>query len=72
MSSLTPSRLWERSGRWQDAGSELFRLKDRRNTELCLAPTCEGWKSSVVLIGIDRLQVSVRLSYEFKSCSIAA
>jgi len=41
MSSLTSSHLWERSGRWKDAGAELFRLQDRRENQQCLAPTCE-------------------------------
>lgn len=41
LSSLTPSRLWEQSGRWQNAGNELFRLQDRREAQFCLAPTCE-------------------------------
>ena len=42
MSTLTHSRLWQQSGRWDDAGPELFRLSDRRDNQLCLAPTCEG------------------------------
>jgi len=58
MSSLTPSRLWERSGRWQDAGSELFRLQDRRNTELCLAPTCE--ENITAMIGEIRKHISFK------------
>ena len=42
MSSLTRSQLWEVSGRWENAGKELYRLTDRRDNQLCLAPTCEG------------------------------
>ena len=42
MSTLTHSRLWQQSGRWDDAGAELYRLTDRRDNQLCLAPTCEG------------------------------
>jgi len=41
MSSLTRSQLWEVSGRWENAGKELYRLTDRRDNQLCLAPTCE-------------------------------
>lgn len=35
------SRLWEKSGRWQSAGAELIRFKDRKGADHCLAPTHE-------------------------------
>jgi prolyl-tRNA synthetase len=38
---LHPGELWQRSGRWEAYGDELFRLKDRRGTDLCLSPTHE-------------------------------
>lgn len=38
---LQPSDLWEKSGRWDDYGRELFRLKDRNNRSFCLGPTHE-------------------------------
>jgi prolyl-tRNA synthetase len=39
--ALHPRELWEVSGRWSVMGDNLFRLKDRKNTELCLAMTHE-------------------------------
>ncbi|CCG83534.1 Predicted protein, partial [Taphrina deformans PYCC 5710] len=39
--TLAPRQLWEASGRWESTGADLFRLKDRRSTDLCLSPTHE-------------------------------
>ncbi len=39
--AMHPAELWQRSGRWQVMGDEMFRLKDRRGAELCLGMTHE-------------------------------
>lgn len=39
--SLSPSDLWQKTGRWEEWGKELFKFKDRRDRELCLAPSHE-------------------------------
>eukprot|EP00039_Didymoeca_costata_P031362 m.34348 g.34348 ORF g.34348 m.34348 type:complete len:465 (-) comp8712_c0_seq2:920-2314(-) len=41
MPCLTPRELWLQSGRWDEAGPELMKLKDRRKKEFCLGPTHE-------------------------------
>jgi prolyl-tRNA synthetase len=38
---LQPKELWEETGRWNFYGKELLRIKDRKNTEFCFAPTAE-------------------------------
>ncbi|MDH5657489.1 MAG: proline--tRNA ligase, partial [Spirochaetia bacterium] len=38
---LTPGELWEKSGRWEGMGKEMFRLKDRHDTWNVLGPTHE-------------------------------
>ena len=38
---LSSSELWSQSGRWDQYGDDMFRLKDRKGRELCLAPTHE-------------------------------
>jgi prolyl-tRNA synthetase len=38
---LLPSELWEQSGRWSTMGANMFRLKDRKGADLCLAMTHE-------------------------------
>ena len=39
--ALTPSELWKETGRWKEYGKEMFKLKDRKNRDMCLAPTHE-------------------------------
>jgi prolyl-tRNA synthetase len=41
MSLLQPGELWQRSGRWDEYGPVLYRLKDRSERDFCLAPTHE-------------------------------
>lgn len=38
---IFPKDLWIETGRWNVYGKELFRLKDRKDAEFCLAPTAE-------------------------------
>ncbi|XP_069682738.1 probable proline--tRNA ligase, mitochondrial isoform X2 [Periplaneta americana] len=38
---LTPGELWKTTGRWMDAGEELFILTDRHHKEFVLSPTHE-------------------------------
>ncbi len=39
--ALNPKEVWEASGRWDSMGENMFRLKDRKGAELCLAMTHE-------------------------------
>ena len=39
--TLNPKEIWEASGRWTGMGENMFRLKDRKGAELCLAMTHE-------------------------------
>ena len=39
--ALQPAKLWQESGRWEQYGKELLRLKDRHNADFCLGPTHE-------------------------------
>jgi len=39
--ALHPSEFWKLTGRWDDYGDELFKLKDRHDRMLCLGPTHE-------------------------------
>lgn len=38
---INPIEVWEETGRAGDFGDEMFRLKDRKGRQLCLAPTHE-------------------------------
>lgn len=41
MPAVQPAELWQESGRWQQYGPELLRLKDRHQREFCIGPTHE-------------------------------
>ncbi|MFT5502725.1 MAG: prolyl-tRNA synthetase [Gammaproteobacteria bacterium] len=39
--AFQPAELWQESGRWEQFGPELLRIKDRHNREACIGPTHE-------------------------------
>ena len=41
MPGIQPAELWQESGRWEQYGPELLRLKDRHDREFCAGPTHE-------------------------------
>jgi len=45
--ALHPAEIWQESGRWQAIGEEMFRLKDRKNTDMCLGMTHEEVFTSI-------------------------
>ena len=48
MPMVQPADLWEESGRWEDYGPELLRLKDRHMRDFVLGPTHEEVISELV------------------------
>ncbi|WP_258807005.1 proline--tRNA ligase [Pseudidiomarina sp. CB1] len=48
MPMVQPADLWEESGRWEDYGPELLRLKDRNQRDFVLGPTHEEVISELV------------------------
>jgi prolyl-tRNA synthetase len=41
MTVLHPAEIWQQTGRWDDIGDEMFRLKDRAGHDMCLGMTHE-------------------------------
>ncbi|XP_064617171.1 probable proline--tRNA ligase, mitochondrial [Liolophura sinensis] len=41
LTTMTSKHLWQKTGRWDSMGSELFKLKDRHDMYYCLGPTHE-------------------------------
>src|SRR4030043_1873504 len=41
MPALHPSEVWQETGRWDEIGEEMFRLKDRGGRDMCLGMTHE-------------------------------
>lgn len=48
LSFVTPSSLWQESGRYEKYGKELLRFKDRKNNEFVLGPTHEEMMVNMV------------------------
>lgn len=53
MPVVQPAELWQESGRWEFYGKELLRLKDRKDADFCMGPTCEE-----VITDIARKEIS--------------
>ena len=41
MPAVQPAELWQESGRWEQMGEEMLRLKDRHERDFCFGPTLE-------------------------------
>jgi prolyl-tRNA synthetase len=41
MPALHPSEIWQETGRWNEIGEEMFRLRDRGGRDMCLGMTHE-------------------------------
>ena len=41
MPSVQPAELWQESGRWEQYGAELLRIRDRHGRDFCYGPTHE-------------------------------
>ena len=48
MPAVCPAELWQESGRWEQYGKELLRLKDRHDREFCFGPTHEEVVTDIV------------------------
>jgi prolyl-tRNA synthetase len=48
MPAVQPAELWQESGRWDQYGPELLRIKDRHKRDYCFGPTHEEVVSDVV------------------------
>jgi len=48
MPAVQPAELWQESGRWDQYGPELLRLRDRHQRDYCFGPTHEEVVSDVV------------------------
>ncbi|MCF7529985.1 proline--tRNA ligase [Neisseria lisongii] len=48
MPVVQPAELWQESGRWEFYGKELLRLKDRKDADFCMGPTCEEVITDIV------------------------
>src|SRR4029077_18994733 len=62
---LQPRELWEETGRWGLYGKELMRLKDRKNSDFCLAPTAEEVITDLVRREVRSYRALPLMLYQF-------
>jgi len=62
---LQPRELWEETGRWSVYGKELFRLKDRKGADFCLAPTHEEVITDIVRRNVRSYKDLPLMLYQF-------
>jgi prolyl-tRNA synthetase len=62
---VQPKDLWEETGRWQLYGREMLRIKDRKDTEFCLAPTAEEVITDLVRREVRSYRELPLLLYQF-------
>ena len=48
MPAICPAELWQESGRWEQYGKELLRIKDRYERDFCFGPTHEEVVTDIV------------------------
>jgi len=48
MPAICPAELWQESGRWDQYGKELLRMKDRYERDFCFGPTHEEVVTDIV------------------------
>jgi len=62
---LLPKDLWMETGRWNVYGKELFRLKDRKDSEFCLGPTHEEAITDLVRREVRSYRQLPQMFYQF-------
>lgn len=62
---IQPKELWTETGRWQVYGKELLRIKDRKDSEFCFAPTAEEVITNVVKRDVNSYKQLPILLYQF-------
>lgn len=53
--TIQPRELWEESERWEKFGSQLLKIKDRKQAEYCYSPTAEEAVTDCNATGVDQL-----------------
>ena len=67
MSVLQPRELWQESGRDEDYGEGMFRLRDRRDRELVLAPTHEELLTTMVRANVKSYRDLPLILYQIQT-----
>ena len=70
MPALHPADIWQKTGRWDEIGDEMFRLKDRGDRDMCLGMTHEEiitWLASMEIRSYRELpQIWYQMQTKFR------
>ncbi|HDZ62517.1 MAG TPA: proline--tRNA ligase [Nitrospirae bacterium] len=70
MPAIHPAEIWQKTGRWDDVGEEMFRFKDRGGRDMCLGMTHEEivtWLASMEIRSYrDLPQVWYQIQTKFR------
>ncbi|MEQ9499134.1 MAG: proline--tRNA ligase [Deltaproteobacteria bacterium] len=64
--ALHPAEVWKESGRWDAIGGEMFRLKDRKDAEMCLGMTCEEIFTFLARDGLNSYKQLPQIWYQIQ------
>ena len=64
--TLSPKELWQGTGRYDEFGELIFKLRDRKNRELCLAPTHEEIITDITRTSIRSFRDMPQLWYQIQ------
>ena len=67
MSALQPKELWQQSGRDDMIGPDMFRLEDRRQRQLVLAPTHEELLTTMVKANVNSYRDLPLIVYQIQT-----
>ncbi|MBD3285188.1 proline--tRNA ligase [candidate division WOR-3 bacterium] len=67
LSALSPRSMWERSGRWNAFGDDMFRLKDRKQQDLALCPTHEEVMALIASKELRSYKELPQIWYQFQT-----
>jgi len=62
---IQPKDLWMETGRWQIYGKELLRIKDRKDSEFCFAPTAEEVITNMIRRDVSSYRQLPIMLYQF-------
>ena len=64
---LSPGELWGKSGRWETFGDDMFRLRDRKGRDMCLAPTHEEVFAEIAATDIQSYRDLPQMWYQIQT-----
>lgn len=65
--ALHPAEVWKESGRWEVMGDNMFRLRDRKHTEMCLGMTHEEVFTAIARHAISSYRQLPQVWYQIQT-----